>query len=129
MTGVGDSEDSADIDPAVLARAEAALARLQDDYPNWINADLARARALTITADDDSRARLYTIIHDIKGQAGTFGYPLVGELASRLCRQLQDGPPDPKRICAMLDAMTAIIDQRLSENGGAVGQRILSGLD
>ena len=76
---------------AVLARAQAAVADLAKTYsPNTI-ADLDRCAALLKAAREDVGGRassvkeLYNIAHNIKGQGGSFGYPLVTRIAHSLC--------------------------------------------
>lgn len=115
------------LDAEALARAEAALDRLSRDYPRWLRADIAAARAcLTPPADRD---RLYTIIHDIKGQAGSFGYPLVSRIGQDLCRMLTEDAPPPERITPLLEAMEIIIDHGLTDDGGEMGRELLARLD
>lgn len=123
-------EPEINIDPALLARAEAALETLRGDYPRWLNADLDKARRLLTQATPPDHAQLYTIIHDIKGQAATFGFPLVGDIAAALCEGLRSqAPPEAGRINAMLDAMARIVALGLSGDGGAMGRQILASLD
>src|SRR5258708_32088669 len=78
------------IDQEQLARAEAAVAALAVDYVAWATRDLAAMRdiaaSLAAAADVD---RLYAISHDVKGQGGSFGYPLVTAIAGSLCRFLK----------------------------------------
>lgn len=115
------------LESEALARAEAALDRLSRDYPRWLRADLTAARAcLTPPADPD---RLYTIVHDIKGQAGTFGYPLISRIGQHLCRMLTEEAPPPERITPLLEAMEIIIDHGLTDDGGAMGRELLARLD
>lgn len=90
---MSEGDEDSYLDPAALARAEAALGNLAADYPRWLEADLDRAaHCLTPPADVE---RIYTILHDIKGQAGTFGHPLVSVLAQRLCLGVKQGRADP----------------------------------
>ncbi|CDL00357.1 Chemotaxis protein histidine kinase and related kinases [Magnetospirillum gryphiswaldense MSR-1 v2] len=115
------------LDCEALARAEAALESLSQDYPRWLRADLAAARAcLTPSLDPD---RLYTILHDIKGQATTFGYPLISRISQHLCRMLTDKAPPPDHIIALLDAMESVVDHGLTGDGGAMGRELLARLD
>ncbi|MBI2241599.1 MAG: Hpt domain-containing protein [Magnetospirillum gryphiswaldense] len=87
-----EGDEDSFLDPVALARAEAALHNLAAEYPHRLEVDLTRADAcLAAPADID---RLYTILHDIKGQAGTFGYPLVGAIAQRLCLGIKEGRTD-----------------------------------
>lgn len=124
MTGGG--EDSL-LDPVALARAEAALSNLTADYPRWLDSDLTRAReSLDEPADFQ---RFYSIVHDIKGQAGTFGYPLVTSLAQRLCRHIQDGTADKNRLEQGLNLIRQAMDQGLADETSDDARRLLSSLD
>lgn len=96
-----DGDDLPEIDPQSLARAEAALAALADHYRSWAAADLVRLRAALTPFRPDT---LFAIAHDIKGQAGTFGFPLVTERANALCRILE-GRPAPEQAAALVDAL------------------------
>lgn len=128
MSPSGDSDDDFNLIPADgLARAEAALARLAAEYLGWVGADVAAARACLTHPHDFSR--LYTIVHDIKGQAGTFGYPLLTEIGARLCHLLCEPAPPLERVTALLDAMVLVVEQRLCDNGGVAGQELLARLD
>jgi len=132
MAGDGELPE---LSPDVLARAEAALSSLSGRYLEWAEADAARLRACL----DEVRApgadlttllpRLFTISHDMKGQAATFGYPLVSELGNRLCRLIEDSPaPGPEglaRLARLAESMMRVIAQRLDGDGGEAGRVLL----
>ncbi|MBR9972937.1 Hpt domain-containing protein [Magnetospirillum sulfuroxidans] len=126
MTDSVDKDDSVDLSPDALARAEAALARLSDDYLRWVEADLAAAQACL---DSGDLSRLYTIVHDIKGQAATFGYPLVTAIGTRLCQMLHAPSPPQSGIFRLLHSMQTVISHRLTDDGGAQGRELLKRLD
>lgn len=115
------------LDPEALARAEAALESLSQDYPRWLRADLAAARACLAPSMDPDR--LYAIVHDIKGQATTFDYPLISRIGQHLCRMLAAETPPPDHIIPLLDAMESVIDHGLTGDGGAMGRELLARLD
>jgi chemotaxis protein histidine kinase CheA len=105
-----------DFDP--VASAEAALAELSDDFSQWMEQEgerLTRARN-DVTASGINAANrdaLFRAAHDIKGQAATFGYPLVAPVADSLCRLIEH-TPEMQRIPMPLvdqhvDAIRAII--------------------
>ena len=133
MAGDGDFPE---LSPEALARAEAALAGLADRYMDWAMADSARLCACL----DEAMApgadlaillpRLFTISHDMKGQAATFGYPLVSELGNRLCRLIETEPSPGQeslgRMERLVRGMAQVIAQRLDGDGGAVGQDLLN---
>src|SRR3954469_14161296 len=101
-----------------VAKAEAALEELADDFAEWMEQEgkrLASARddvpATGINATN--RDTLFRAAHDIKGQAATFGFPLVAPVADSLCRLIEH-TPDMQRIPMPLvdqhvDAIRAII--------------------
>lgn len=129
------------LDPEALKRAEAALAALQQSYIEWAETDYARLDAawtVCVTGSDRDGAalrRLFQIAHDMKGQAATFDYPLVGDLGDRLCREVEAsamdglGPDRRSRLAALIAAIGQVIRERLSGQGGAKGAALLTGID
>src|SRR3954466_4765747 len=103
-----------------VERAEAALAELAADFSVWMNQECARldaarnaVKASGLTAGN--RDVLFRAAHDIKGQAATFGYPLVAPVADSLCRLIEH-TPEVKHIPMSLidqgfDAIRAIIQR------------------
>jgi chemotaxis protein histidine kinase CheA len=84
-----------DFDP--VARAEAALAELASEFSVWMDQecrrlDLARMAIRARGLDASTRDALFRAAHDIKGQAATFGFPLVAPVAESLCRLLEHTP-------------------------------------
>ena len=84
-----------DFDP--VARAEAALAELADDFSVWMDQECARldaarnaVKATGITPGN--RDVLFRAAHDMKGQAATFGFPQVAPVADSLCRLIEHIP-------------------------------------
>jgi chemotaxis protein histidine kinase CheA len=93
-------EAKVDFDP--VARAEAALAELADDFSAWMDQecqrlDTARVAMRASGINPGTRDALFLAAHDIKGQATTFGFPLVMPVADSLCRLIEH-TPDMKRI-------------------------------
>jgi hypothetical protein len=73
-----------------VARAEAALAELSGQFSEWMHAecealDRARHSAREAGMAAPQCALLFRAAHDIKGQAATFGFPLVTAVAESLC--------------------------------------------
>ena len=104
-----------EMDP--VARAEMALAELSSEFSKWMDSECERldkarrdiaAGGFTKTSKD----ALFHAAHDIKGEAATFGFPLVAVAADSLCRLIEH-TPDATRIPIMLvdqhvDAVRAI---------------------
>lgn len=127
------------LDPDALARAEAALSALSNDYLTWVEADLAALvaevsalRAAVPAERPIVCARLFAIAHDMKGQAGTFGYPLLTGLGNALCRLVEDHAIVDAdmlgRLEALAAAMAEIIAFRLDGDGGQRGHELMARL-
>ena len=100
-----------------VARAEKALANLSTEFSTWMNLEcerLDKARR-DIAAGGFTAANkeaVFHAAHDIKGEAATFGFPLVALAADSLCRLIEH-TPNLARIPIMLvdqhvDAVRAI---------------------
>lgn len=124
------------IDPAALARAEAALAALGGDYLTWAANDIDRLRAAVAAlrrAEAEQRpdaARLvFAIAHDIKGQAATFGYPLLSRCGAALCRLTANGEAAcATRAEALVAAMGLVLHGRMTGDGGEGGRALVARL-
>ncbi len=84
-----------DFDP--VSRAEAALAELASEFSSWMEQecdrlDAARMAIRACGVDTATRDSLFRAAHDIKGQAATFGFPLVAPVAESLCRLIEHAP-------------------------------------
>lgn len=126
-------EDAAAFARAV-ASAQSAVGGLAEQYIGWVSADLARleaAQALIRGADDGAAMRsAFEIAHVIKGQGGTFGYPLVTEVAGLLCRYLEraqsEGRFDPGVAAAHLEALTGLVEGRIAGDAGDRARDLLA---
>jgi len=101
-----------------IARAEEALGNLASEFSGWMNQeceqlDEARQKVKAEGFAEETRDTLFRAAHDIKGEAATFGFPLVAPPAESLCRLIEH-TPDMARIPLELvdqhvDAIRAII--------------------
>lgn len=127
------------IAPEALARAEQALAKLSSNYLIWAEADCASLRAALAELHDhpfdvsDVLWRMFRIAHDLKGQAATFGYPLITEIGRRLCAGIERSqtatPDEIVSLSCHIEAVAEVISRRLEGDGGVDGQEILARLD
>ena len=100
-----------------VARAEKALADLSTEFSSWMDSecerlDQARRSIAAHGFTAASKDAIYHAAHDIKGEAATFGFPLVALAADSLCRLIEH-TPDVTRIPVNLvdqhvDAVRAI---------------------
>lgn len=85
-----------------IEAAEQAIEQLSSEFGDWLNIELDR---LTETIEnmrrdgwqEDHADQLYTITHDLKGQATTLGYPTITEICDTLCNLLEN-IPDKQRL-------------------------------
>ena len=76
---------------------------------------------------------IFQIAHDMKGQGGTFGYPLITRIGEQLCRFIEKvhdlGQHEVEVISLHVEAMVLVLHQRIKGDGGAVGSSLVGGLD
>lgn len=123
------------IDMAAVRRAEQALAELKTEFGNWINADIAKLvetrDRFAKTRSAETRDDLYRAGHDLRGQALTFGYPLVARMASSLCKLLdgQDIAVPLTLVDAHVDAIAAAVHQDIKEANNRTARALAEELD
>lgn len=126
------------VDPETLARAEQVVANLQGNYLEWVEEDLVNLQAayeaaMADPADRKGRlAEIFRIAHDVKGQGGSFNYPLMTVIANHLCRTIDKAtePTDDHMevMRLLIGALRLVISQRMEGDGGAPGARLVKGL-
>lgn len=128
----------ADSIAAAMARAEDAVAELAADYTAWALSDVQRAEhafALLKSEPDKRPAHLealYRAAHDMKGQGGSFGFPLVTKIGQSLCRYLRSGEmrePNYPVIQAHIGALRLIVEKAIKGEGGPVGAKLIARLE
>lgn len=133
-------------DPDLIARAEAAIHDMADDYLGWVMDDLTTLEAKVaefVAAPDAARraealSAVYGVAHDIKGQGSTFEFALVTGVAGSLCRYLERTDElrkaangitaDQEIVAAHVAALRAVIRHGVKGDGGALGQQVMDGL-
>jgi HPt (histidine-containing phosphotransfer) domain-containing protein len=122
-------------DEEVVARAEAAVAELAEEYEAWLQNDLIElARLRDEVKGDPDRARSHLDemarrVHEVKGQAGTFGYTLVTTLADSLGDMLDrlEGLDDPSRQHPRRRRRAGPRAHPRRAEGGRAGRRLSAG--
>jgi chemotaxis protein histidine kinase CheA len=100
------------IDPAAIAKAEAALKSLASNFTQWLadeitKLDAARRQVRAEGATSETMENLYLRAHDLKGLGTTYGYQLITRIAGSLCRLIDD---KEKRATTSLELVDAHID-------------------
>lgn len=118
------------IDPAALAKAEAALQSLSSQFDQWLADELAKLdeARFQIQAQGYVPATaepLYLRAHDLKGLGTTYGYPLITRIAASLCKLTDEERVRMKAplllVDAHIDAIKAIVRDKIKDEDHAVG--------
>ncbi|MCZ4273241.1 Hpt domain-containing protein [Maritalea porphyrae] len=66
----------------------------QSEYRLVLEGAIARMKDYLVSGDavPELQAELYAEAHDIKGQASSFGFPLVAQVAERICFSIREVP-------------------------------------
>jgi hypothetical protein len=126
------------IDPAALAKAEAALKSLSNNFDQWMQDELtkldaARVRIYAEGYTAETGESLYFRAHDLKGLGATYGYPVVTTIAGSLCRLIDDPATRLHAplflLDAHIDAIKAAVRGQIRENDHPVAQALIKELD
>ncbi len=128
-----------DIDGGMLAKAEAALQSLAERFDAWMQDDLAkldaaRARITAAGYTAETAENLFLPALDLKGLGGTYGYPVVSQIAASLCRlRLTEPATEVKAPLFLLDAhidgIKAAVRGNIREADHPVAKSLLDELD
>jgi hypothetical protein len=80
------------LDPRILDQMQQTIRELAVKYAEALSVQVATLAPLVDQAGagiGEARGQLYAIVHDVRGLAGTFGYPLVGSFARSLCNYME----------------------------------------
>ena len=132
--GGGDDKGAPSLGADLLAAAEAEFVKMAEDYPDWVKSLIRRLYEQHGRCVDTPEQRhqifknLNMIAHDMKGQGGTFGYPLISYFGGSLfdVTKPHDTYTDNvvEIVKAHVDAMNAVIKGRIDGDGGAVGAEL-----
>jgi DNA-binding response OmpR family regulator len=123
----------------ILEEAEASLGRAALDFAKWALDYLDKLSRLCQDALDDAARRskhfgeINLLAHELRGQGGTFGYPLISVFGKMLydvtfgkCR---DDEQAVEVVKAHIDAMRAVLREKIAGDGGEVGRQLIKSLE
>lgn len=132
--------DSSTVDIVAMNQAEMAITDMAEDYLGWVKDDLAKLQGAydkAVKEPDkaaEAKEEMYGFAHDIKGQGGSFGYPLMTAVGNHLCKFMEgvEGTLNAAQLQVVkvhIDTLQVIILERMEGDGGKAGARLLKGLD
>jgi hypothetical protein len=100
------------LDPAAIARAEAALKSLSGNFLQWLNDEIVKLEAARDAirsegATPQGLEALYMRAHDLKGLGTTYGFPLITRMSASLCLLLDSAE---KRARAPIDLVEGHVE-------------------
>jgi len=126
------------IDPAAIAKAEAALASLSANFGSWLQDEIDKldaARQVVRVEGPTSAAMetLYTRAHDLKGLGATYGFPLITRIGGLLCRLIEDRAKRASvpmgLVDAHIDAIKAAVRDNIKGEDNPVGRMLVQELE
>ncbi len=134
MTGLQSFALDGDDLPEAVRKAEAAVAALAQNFTEWMRADLDKALAALAKAKDSQPENaghvreIFDVCHNIKGQAGSFGYNLITHVGKSLCDYIHDAGSASEQklkvVEAHLTAIGFVLDREIQGDGGPVGKQM-----
>lgn len=138
LAPVGGDEDIA-FDEDMMSKARAVLDEMAEEYPDWVSSLIQQLAEVHRRCVDTPEQRyqhfeqLHAIAHDMRGQGGTFGYPLISGFSDGLYeftrKSTSTSDKNVEIIKAHIDAMRVVIKDRVSGDGGDVGKQLQEGLE
>lgn len=137
--GLGATATNSAFPRHVMEETETLFEEMISDYPDWVQDSLNRLTALVEVCVNFEEKRIVSfkvineIAHEMKGQGGTFGYPLVSIFGDSLYDYTgpNAGLTDShiQIVKAHVDAMRATINGRIQGDGGEIGKELQNMLE
>lgn len=116
-----------DIDE-MISRADRALEALAPSFAEWMGNEVLRLfdSIDVFEASDrgpEAAKNFFLVVHDIRGQAMQFGYPLASQLAGGLCELLEkqeDVPLPPVLMRRYVEAIASIVRYNIRDESNPV---------
>lgn len=126
-------------DADALDRADEVLEEMAESFQEWLEQEIGRLHAARLDGErldwhGKTLETLHLSAHDLKGLGGTYGYPLVTQLAGSLCKLIEmDKTRGLARantglIGAHVDALRAAARGRIKTDADPTGCALLSAL-
>jgi chemotaxis protein histidine kinase CheA len=127
------------VDAETLERAETVIAEETESYLVLVKEDMKKlhqsvaALKQSLSEPQKSLEEIFFVTHKIKGQAGSFGYDLLTQIADRLCRiieYLDDVKPKEMKVIELcVLAMQLVVARSGNVADENESKALLEGLD
>jgi hypothetical protein len=129
---------SGGLEPSAIRKAEKVFDGLRGEFEEIAGRDVVKlvdaANVLLANPNDlKKRQEVYMLAHELRGQGGSYGYPLVTRFGDQLCRYLDATDMlDAKSLIivkAAADAIAVVINSKVVGDGGETGRQLVGMLD
>ncbi len=135
--GLG-SSGPGEIPTELIEEAEEQLERAALDFTDWALGYLAKLSDLCTEAlmkpgrRDEYFGEINVLAHELRGQGGTFGYPLISIFGKMLYDVTGEGCREDDNaveiVKAHIDTMRAVLREKIAGDGGSIGRDLLKSL-
>jgi ribosomal protein S18 acetylase RimI-like enzyme len=109
-------------------------------FEQWLDDDIRKLQIARIAAQnagwsDGAFEVLFGAAHDLKGMGGSYGFPLVTQMAASLCRLIETDAgkaaarTEPGLVLAHIDALRAAVRDRITTAEHPIGRALMSALE
>ena len=134
---VGEGPSASDL--RAIQRAQTAIASLSDKYIEIADEDLINLTkaAAEMKSDPANRSQhfrqVYLLSHDMKGQGGSFGYPMISMVCNQLCRFIEKvgeeaDDVETEVVSLYVNALNVVVRERMKDAEGQHAEALLNGL-
>ncbi|MBP5855725.1 hypothetical protein KAJ83_01795 [Marivibrio halodurans] len=119
-----------------IREADEIVKRLEAEYIDKLGQDIDRLETYGVryrqSRDPSAVDSLFRLIHNMRGQGTTFGYPLITEIGRSFCRYVRELPNErsvtPELIDQHVDAMKVVYKRGMKGDGDAVARAVVEAL-
>lgn len=126
------------IDPELIKAAEDKIAEMEGDYSDWVAEtidELHQAHHRAVEEPDNAVGQMRIInriAHELRGQGGIFGYPLMTQFGKSLYDVTGDDAKITSQLLDLIDAHIKLIrvvtKQKIKGDGGDIGKELMGSL-
>ncbi|MCW5725367.1 MAG: Hpt domain-containing protein [Maricaulaceae bacterium] len=122
----------------VIARAEAALETMQEDFAHWLEDEVRKLESAAMNVKTrgvrgEAGETLFAAAHDLRGLGATYQFPIITRLAASLCKMVETAEKreaaPPALALAHADAIRAALRQNIRDVDNAVGRMLVDELE
>lgn len=116
--------------------AETIVKKMAAEYVDKLADDIAQMKRLADAyREQPSEERLdplFRLVHNMRGQGATFGFPLITEIGRNFCRYVRERPKGkpvkPALVDQHLKALQVVYDQSIKGSGDQISQQVVKAL-